>query len=369
MNQDTGLPDNSPHVAAFAFGIEEGLFTLDLAHPPPWLTGLVIHLPDRTLSYDFRLPSSPASSPPLPQFIAAFLDYLEIKENAKPHTLTGYRRRLGQFARWLDQHPPPTEGGDAGGAQSGGGSFDAWLAYYAALKRRQPAYAPNSLRNHYDALKKFGRWLYQHGHLPAPPLADVERPADKTQAEPRAIERSHINQMLAVAADPRDRALLLFFRDTACRAAEAVQLTWGQLNLEQGTTEVRGKGDKSRKLFFKPLTRRALEKYRDALPENQRRPDDPVWWGRKGPLNYSGLYKIFERLAKNAGLGDDIFNPHAWRHAFGRDATIAGIPTAQLQDLMGHSSIETTKIYTQFNTTELQQAHDRYSPVDGDLRP
>lgn len=362
--------------APFAFSVDpNGCLTLNLAHPPSWLAGLVIHLPDRIIRYDFASPASPAlaSSPPFASLIPAFLDHLEIKENAKPHTLTGYRRRLGQFSRWLENYTPPAAG-EAGGSPSlspvaGEGWGGGFFAYYAHLKRRRPAYAPNSLRNHYDALKKFGRWLYERGHLPAPPLADVERPTDKTKSEPRAIERSHINQMLAAAADPRDRALLFFFRDTACRADEAVQLTWSRLKLEEGQVEIIGKGDRARKLFFKPLTRRALEKYRDALPENQRRSDDPVWWGRKGPLNYSGLYKIFQRLAAAAGLGDDIFNPHAWRHAFGRDTTLAGIPTAQLQDLMGHSSIETTKIYAQFNTTELQQAHDRYSPVDGDLHP
>ena len=52
---------------------------------------------------------------------------------------------------------------------------------------------------------------------------------------------------------------------------------------------------------------------------------------------------------------------------FGRDTTKAGIPTAQLQDLLGHTSMEVTKIYTQFNSAELQEAHDRYSPVEGDI--
>jgi integrase/recombinase XerD len=79
------------------------------------------------------------------------------------------------------------------------------------------------------------------------------------------------------------------------------------------------------------------------------------------------MYKIFKRLAEKVDIGDENFNPHAWRHAFGRDTTIAGIPTTLLQDLMGHSSIEVTKIYTQFNNAELQEAHDRYSPVDWDL--
>lgn len=332
-----------------------GQLTLDLANPPAWLTGVVVRLPGgQCFTHSFTGPPPPAAPLPLDQLISKFIDHLEIKEGAKPHTLTGYRRRLSQFARWLEARPDLPSGDP-----------DTWLAYYAGLKRHQPEYSPNTLRNQYDALKRFGRWLYERKHLSGQPLADVERPGEKTQAEPKAIERKHINAMLKVATEPRDRALLLFFRDTGCRADEALQLTWGKLRLEERKTEVIGKGDKARKLFFKPLTRRALESYRITLKRSG--PDDPVWWGRKGPLAYDGLYKTFKRLAALAGLDGAIFNPHAWRHAFGRDTTMAGIPTAQLQDLMGHSSPETTKIYASFNTMELQQAHDRYSPVNGDL--
>lgn len=125
-----------------------------------------------------------------------------------------------------------------------------------------------------------------------------------------------------------------------------------------------GKGNKQRKFFFKPITRRALKSYRESVPYKK---TDPVWWGHREPLGYDGLYKIFKRLAERVDIGDENFNPHAWRHAFGRDTTMAGIPTAQLQDLMGHCSIEVTKIYNQFDSDELQDAHDRYSPVDDDF--
>jgi site-specific recombinase XerD len=121
-----------------------------------------------------------------------------------------------------------------------------------------------------------------------------------------------------------------------------------------------GEGKKMRVLFLQPVTCQALNTYGKTVPN---KPDDPVWWGRQGPLTYRGLYHLFKRLALRAGIDDGAISPHAWRHAFGRDATINGIPTAQLQDLMGYSSIDVTKIYTQFDTDELKEAHARYSPV------
>lgn len=156
----------------------------------------------------------------------------------------------------------------------------------------------------------------------------------------------------------------LFFRDTGCRACEALSLTWGDINFTEDSVRVEGK-HKERFLFFDTVTAVALSEYRKS--SSHQKHYHSIWWGTKGRLSYNGLYKAFRRLAKNAGLDEDIFNPHAWRHAFGRDTTKAGIPTAQLQDLMGHSSIAVTKIYAQFNTEELKDAHDRYSPAKADL--
>ncbi len=222
----------------------------------------------------------------------------------------------------------------------------------------------NTRKGHYHILVRFGAWLLKKGYMYTAPLKDVHPPELPKNREPKAIFRRHIQTMLAVADNLRDRAILLFFRDTGCRATEALNLTWGAIHLEERKAITMGKGDKQLKFFFKPITCQALQNYRESVPHKK---TDPVWWGRKGPLGYEGLYKVFKRLAEKADIGDEIFNPHAWRHAFGRDTTMAGIPTAQLQDLMGHSTMEVTKIYVQFDSAELQQAHDRYSPVDDDL--
>ncbi len=332
-----------------------GQLELDLSMPPPWINGLVIRLPGGQ-NFTYRFDEAVLVAPLLPvrELIHKFVTYLDLNEDLGHHTLRDYRQRLGQFAAWLDTHPGQPFSQD-----------DTWLAYYACLKRRQPAYSPFTLKGHYHILNRFGRWLAERKYLPANPLAEVQMPGVPKGLEPKAITTEHIDRMLKVACTPRDRALLLFFRDTGCRADEAVQLTWGKLRLKERKTEVLGKGDKARRLFFKPLTRRALEEYQATLPRSE--PSDPVWWGKRGQLSYDGLYKLFKRLAEKAGVEEGVINPHSWRHAFGRDTTIKGIPTAQLQELMGHNDISTTKVYAVFNTQELQQAHDRYSPVNGDL--
>jgi site-specific recombinase XerD len=281
--------------------------------------------------------------------VAEFVDHLRVAEDLKPQTLDGYRCRLGQFARWLavtgcDPAEPAT-----------------WTAYHAALQERR--LSPFTRKGHYDRLRRFGRWLAETGRLAANPMDGIHPPRLPRERAPRAIPREAIRAMLRAATEPRERALLLFFRDSGGRAMEALGATWGDVDMEGRRVTVQGKGDKARVLRFRPVTAAALAGYRETVPHEA---GDPVWWGAKGPLGYRGLYHVFERLAGRAGV-TGAFNPHAWRHAFGRDTTVAGLPTAQLQGLMGHGDIRVTQVYTQFDDADLQAAHDRYSPVEEDL--
>ncbi|MCB0207682.1 MAG: tyrosine-type recombinase/integrase [Anaerolineae bacterium] len=329
----------------------DGRLTLDLSNPPEWLTTITIKLPNnQTVTHQVGDPEPEPTGLPLRRFIPELLKYLEINEDRKAHTREGYRLRVGQFCDWLDQHPDH----DPADAQ-------VWLDYYGELKSRD--LSPYTVKGHYHILVRFGRWLLERGYLREQPLADVRPPALPKNKKPKAITEAHINTLIEAAESPRDRAVLLFFRDTGCRAAEAVGLTWGDVQIDEGEAQVTGKGNKSRPLFFKPITGEALKLYRAGLKHSK--PADPVWWGHQGPLSYQGIYLIFKRLAEKTGLIDEVFNPHAWRHAFGRDTTKRGIPTATLSDLMGHTTTDVTKIYTTFNTDELKAAHHRYSPVNG----
>lgn len=343
----------------FGFSFDKGgVLTIDLTSPPPWLTGIRLILPgevvDRTLGAE-------ADLPPLlvRDLVAEFMKWLTVKERYELSSLHNYRIRLGQFATWLESHP------DLSARKS-----ETWSDYYTTLQGPHPKYPDRrryslfTLKGHHQILTHFSTWLVQRKYLSSPPMAEIKAPKMPKNQKPKAVGRDSIRKMYLKASTLRDRSLLLFFRDTACRAHEALQLTWGMLKLEERSVDVVGKGNKSRPLFFKVTTRQVLEKYRDSLEKTG--PNDPVWPGEDGPLTYSGLYKVFKRLALAAGVDDD-FGPHSWRHAFGRDATLAGCPTAGLQKIFGHENLTTTQVYTLFETRDTQKMHDLYSPVDDDL--
>jgi len=122
---------------------------------------------------------------------------------------------------------------------------------------------------------------------------------------------------------------------------------------------VDGKWHQSRWLFFTDVTADLLLQYRNTVPHAA---TDHLWHGKRGALTSTGIYQVFRRIARKAGVSGHA-NPHAWRHAFGKHATISGMPTATLQQLLGHSSVETTQIYVALDTAELQNAHEQHTPV------
>ena len=319
---------------------------VDLSSLPPGCRSIILTLPNgQQLEYTLGPdPGGPALD--VPGLIAQFLIYLDINEDLRPLTLKGYRNRLGQFGEWLVRTGAGLEAGET------------WLAYWASLKGR--GWSPYTLKGHYHILTRFGRWLFEQNFLAGDPMASIHPPKLPQDAPPKAITRAHIEQMIEAVEDDRERALLLFFRDTGCRAIEAEGLTWGNVFLEENKAHLVGKGGKHRPAFFRAPTAQALTTYRAGL--KRAGPGDAVFQGHQGPLTYNGIYLVFRRVAERAGLDEDAFSPHAWRHAFGRDTTLNGIPTVQLSDLMGHSTTDVTKIYARFNTAELQQAHDRYGP-------
>lgn len=311
----------------------------------------IVVLPDgKRILYTLGVPPAPPPSLPyLSGLVQTFLDHKTIDENRSPATLADYRRRLNAFLNWLrENRRDPVEALD-------------WRDYYAEMKSRN--LAPLSIRNHFRCLSVFVAWLVANGYLPAGPLKGTSPPGSSKNELPRAVSREDTRAMLQATSNVRDRALLLFFWDTGCRAGEAAGLRWGDVHPAEGTAYVVGKGGKARLLHFTPeVTGKLLLAYRETVPHEKK---DPLWQGKQGRLTYSGIYQISRRAAKKAGVNDSNYNPHAFRHAFGRDTTMNGMPTGLLQQLLGHRDIETTKIYLGFNQQETQKAHGRYSPVSG----
>ena len=273
-----------------------------------------------------------------------FLDSVAAGRAESPRTFLWYRRRLGRFLDWAVEHHPQHPL-----------SKRAFNGFVAHLKQRVSS---ATLRGYVIILRRFGRWLVAEGIATSNPAEDLSAPRGANRV-PKGISPQEVGALLNAARNPRDRAMILMLRETGARANELMGLRWKDVDLEQGVAWVRGKGGKERPVFFRDKAKEALKLYREQVPHA---PEDPVWWqlNLRKPLSYWGLYGVLKRLAKKANV--KRYNPHAFRHAFGRDMTRNGCPTLVLQDLMGHASPETTRIYARLSYEDLKNLHGQYAP-------
>lgn len=275
--------------------------------------------------------------------IEEFLDTVAAGKVGSPLTLTWYSGQLGRFFAWCAEHDK---------APFTVAAYNGFIAY---LKRDD--YELNTIRGYVVILKRLGRWLVEREYVTHDPGRELQYP-EKPRRILRAILPEDYAKLLAAVVHERDRALVLLLHESGARSSEIITLHWCDIRVERGRALVVGKRNKERPIYFKPDTSATLLKYRETVPHE---PDDPVWWSLTKPLHpltYTGLYLMLKRLGARAGV--ERFNPHAFRHAFGRQATKNGCPTLGLQDLMGHASPETTRLYSYLDENDLADMHARY---------
>jgi len=283
------------------------------------------------------------TSPSLSEAIEDFL-LARRADGLAESTINWYASLLSTLARHVTDQPVASV------------SNSALRRYIVAL--RESDYAPDSIYAHIKALHAFFKWSAEEYSIPNPArhIAYPKQPAAKM---PRRAQDSDIIKMLAVCGDDaqgvRDRAIIGFLTDTGCRAGGLVTLTMGNLDLDQRRAYVIEKGAKQRAVFFSEETAEFLA----AWLQRRNPANETVFYNirRNQPLSSNGLLEILRRLGKEAGVSGPV-NPHSFRHRFGVNFMLAGGDSGVLQQIMGHSDVETTiSRYGQFDDRQLAAAH------------
>lgn len=235
-------------------------------------------------------------------------------------------------------------------------STSALRKYIVAL--RESEYAPDTIYAYIKAIHALFRWAADEYSIPNP-MRHVAYPKQPAAKMPRRAQDSDIIRMLAVCGDDaqgvRDRAIIGFLTDTGCRAGGLVSLPMDNLDLDQRRAYVIEKGAKQRAVFFSPETAEFLS----AWLQRRNPANETVFYNIRlnRPLSPNGLLEILRRLGKAAGVSGPV-NPHAFRHRFGINFMLAGGDSGVLQQIMGHSDVETTiSRYGQFDDRQLAAAH------------
>jgi integrase/recombinase XerD len=217
------------------------------------------------------------------------------------------------------------------------------------------------------AIRVLLRFLTAAGHDREEVMGQLDRPKPERPL-PKVLSRAQVNQLIA-APDPesplfcRDVAILELLYASGLRASELCELKTRDLNLAASCVRVLGKGSKERVV---PLGRAAVEaivRYQaESRPKLERRPCERLFLSRTGKsMERIGLWMLVEKYGRKSGLLKAV-SPHTLRHCFASHLLSGGADLRVVQELLGHSDINTTQIYTHVDSARLKAVHEKFHP-------
>lgn len=293
------------------------------------------------------------------RLVGDFVSQLRELRNLSPQTARGYASDLGSFASWCRR-----EGVDPLRV-----THRELRSYMAELA--QARYAGRTVARRLSAIRGLYRWLLREGEVEQDVAAALASPR-LARTLPKTMSDEEVSRLLDVCEDDelgmRDRAFLELLYATGARISEVSALDLGDVDLGQGQARLFGKGSKERIVPVHRLAVSRLEEYlersRPLLAARGRGAAGKALFlstrGRR--MSADALRTTFERRVAQAGL-DAGLTPHAMRHSFATELLNGGVDLRSVQELLGHSSLSTTQIYTHLSAQRLKdaarQAHPR----------
>ena len=286
-----------------------------------------------------------------------FEDYLTFERGLSERTVVAYGRDL---ARWVSMLSRTQITNPA--------AIDVRLLREWVYELKEQGLAPTSIRRAQSAVRTYFGFLLAEGVLDTDPTDRLESPrVDRTL--PEFLSRDEVDRLLE-SPDPghrlywRDRAILEVLYATGVRVSELVELRIAALDLEEGFATVFGKGSKERLVPLGGPALRSVERYlRDVRPSlDKGKGAGRVFLNARGtPIRRESIWTVVRRAAQRSGISRSI-SPHTLRHTFATHLVEGGADLAAVQELLGHTDISTTQIYTHLDRAHLRAVHRRYHP-------
>jgi integrase/recombinase XerD len=270
-------------------------------------------------------------------------------------TAETYRFEISRYLDWLAGEERTAEDADA---QS--------LAEYLDFRRTTDRINSRSVAKAISVLRSFYNFVIGEGLREDNPADMLESPR-RSNRLPSVVPRELVEEMLATVDTKtpngiRDRALFELIYSSGLRVSEAVVLDVGDIFFSEGIARVTGKGSKERLVVFgveaEVWLKRYLTESRPVLAGPRR--SSALFIGRTGRrLSRKGRWKNYAGLTAQLGMSSRL---HSLRHSFATDFLAGGADLRSVQELLGHSDLSTTQIYTHVDNSMLRDNHRRYMP-------
>lgn len=290
---------------------------------------------------------------PLLPALEQFLGHLHHERQLSVHTLAAYQRDLQNCCRFLEaQHISDWNRVD-----------NALLRRYVT-SRHQAGLSGRSLQRELSAIRTLFHYLIRERRCRHNPALDLRAPKVHDKL-PRLLDADQATQLLTVPADDdwltlRDHAMLELFYSSGLRLAELAGLGMDQLDLGQGEVRVIGKRNRTRIIPVGRMARQALERWFKVRP-SVADPVQPVFVSMQGRRLTPRAIQLRVRRYGVEQLSQHL-HPHMLRHSFASHLLESSGDLRAVQELLGHSDIGTTQVYTHLNFQHLADVYDRAHP-------
>lgn len=285
-----------------------------------------------------------------------FIVYLRGECHLAANSIEAYGRDLRRFVLWADKRPLVSL------------RLDDLTDFIASMQDEK--LAPSSISRCIVAVRTFYKFLQLEGVV-------AENPAELLAAQkmwervPRVLTVRQVEALLGAPRRidtyfQRDRVMLEVLYATGCRVSEVCSLRLRDLSLDQRQIRCEGKGGKQR---IVPIGMRAIEAIRIYLAEQRvalaaRQPEaaEHLLLSRSGrAMDRIMLWRLVKHYASRVGI-DSLISPHGLRHSFATHLLAGGADLRQVQEMLGHASIQTTQIYTHVEHSRLKKVHKQFHP-------
>lgn len=288
--------------------------------------------------------------------VRAYENYLTKVKQASANTVSSYMRDIRQYSAWL------TEQGETDLLEATQQNISQYLSHMDE-EGRSGATVSRSLAS----LKNFYSYLVSTGFLETTPVVEIHVDRGEKKA-PNILTGKEIELLLAqpVCVDAkghRDKAMLEVLYATGIRVTELISLNVSDVNSDMKSIKCAG-GKKARAIPLYPAAQRALASYLENVRAGMLAdPSEQALFVNVSGLRMSrqGFWKILKHYQATAHIEKDI-TPHTLRHSFAVHLLENGADIGSVQELMGHSDISSTQVYTQMIDQKLRSVYSKYHP-------
>ena len=284
-----------------------------------------------------------------------YLNYLEVQKNYSIHTINSYKKDIELFSSYLEQE-----------------SLDYLLVEYSDIRLffeflEKKKYSKTSLARIISGIRNFYKYLCRNNYIKANPFSLVSSPK-KDLLLPKFL---YYNELIELFDIPdmntplgiRDRLIIEMLYATGIRVSELTNIKISDIDKKEKLIKVLGKGNKERIVYYNNYVLDILEIYlKSSRPLLIKKSTNYLLINNKGTeLTDRGIRNIIDRIIEKSSLETKI-SPHTLRHTFATHLLNEGADITTVQELLGHSSLKATQIYTHITNEGLRDIYLKTHP-------